>query len=68
MVIGGWRQKQIEVIELIDSFTQWLECFLKNPSEEVGHFFLTRLLNCWQISGTYSSSQIIKLKTSFMHT
>ena len=57
MVIGGARYiKQTEVIDLTDSsltctFRQWLECFLKNPSEEVGHFFLTRLFNCWQISG-----------------
>ena len=61
MVINGeWSQKQTEVIDLTDSslkctsFRQWLECFLKNPSEEVGHFFLTRLYNCWQISGTYA--------------
>ena len=32
--------------------TQWQNCFFNDPSEDVGHFFLTRLINCGgQISG-----------------
>ena len=27
--------------------TQLQDCFFNNASEEVGHFFLTRLINCW---------------------
>ena len=27
--------------------TQWQNCFSNDPSEDVGHFFLTRLINCW---------------------
>ena len=26
---------------------QWLKCFFNDASEDVGHFFLTRLINCW---------------------
>ena len=30
---------------------RWQTCFFENPSEDVGHFFLTRMFNCWRISG-----------------
>ena len=26
---------------------QWMNCFFNDASEDVGHFFLTRLINCW---------------------
>ena len=27
--------------------TKWQKCFFNDASEDVGHFFLTRLINCW---------------------
>ena len=32
--------------------TQWKKCFFNDASEDVGHFFLTRLINCWLTTTT----------------
>jgi len=31
---------------------QWMNCFFNDASEDVGHFFLTRLINCWPTTPT----------------
>ena len=37
--------------DAIENESSWLtqlqDCFFNDASEDVGHFFLTRLINCW---------------------
>ena len=35
---------------------QWQKCFFNDASEDVGHFFLTRLINCWPTTTTAITS------------
>ena len=35
---------------------QWQNCFFNDASQDVGHFFLTRLINCWPTSITAITS------------
>ena len=44
--------------------TQWQKCFFNDASEDVGHFFLTRLINCCPLTTlmTTSTTSDCKLK------
>ena len=54
--------------------TRWQKCFFNDASEDVGHFFLTRLINCWPTtisSSTYpavSSSTTTTITTTITTT
>ena len=47
---------------------QWLKCFINDASEDVGHFFLTRLINCCPLTTLMTTSTTSDCKLKYKKT
>ena len=48
--------------------TQWQKCFFNDASEDVGHFFLTRLINCCPLTTPMTTSTTSDCKLKYKKT